>query len=107
MRVEKDNGVVTLPDDLYEIVQGYKENVEGYETNYKISLTFTEEQTDRIEEIQMVTETLIDENVVAFVTGTRPMSEFDSFVEEVRRQGGEELEEIYAGAYATYKEKLK
>ncbi len=107
IRVEKDDGVVTLPDELNEIVQGYSEDVEGYETNYKIALTFTEEQTDRIEEIQMVTETLVDEGVVAFVTGTRSMSELDSFIEQIGQQGGAELEEIYAAAYATYKEKMQ
>ena len=54
----------------------------------------------------MVTDTLVNEGVVAFVTGERPMSEFDSFVEQVRSQGGAELEKIYADAYASYKEKM-
>ena len=107
MRVEKDNAVVEIPDDLNQIIQGYSEDVEGYETDYKISLTFTEEQSDRIEEIEMVTDTFVSEGVVAFVTGTRPMSEFDDFVEEVRNRGGAELEEIYAQAYASYKEKMQ
>ena len=107
MRVEKDNGVVEIPDDLNKIIQGYKNNVEGYETDYKIALTFTEEQSDRIEEIKMVTDTLVSEGVVAFVTGTRPMSEFDGFVAQLRQQGGDELEKIYAEAYASYQEKMK
>lgn len=106
MRIEKDNGVIEVPDELNKIIQGYSENVEGYETDYKIALTFTEEQSDRIEEIRMVTDTLVNEGVVAFVTGERPMSEFDSFVEQVRSQGGAELEKIYADAYASYKEKM-
>ncbi len=106
MRVEKDNGVVEWPDDLDEIIRGWDDSVEGYETDYKIALTFSEEQNDRIDEIEMVTDTLVEEGVVAFITGTRPMSECDSFVEQVRQQGGAELEQIYADAYATYKEKM-
>lgn len=107
MRVEKDNGVVEVPDALNAIIQGYSASVEGYETDYKIALTFTEEQSSRIEEIKMVTDTLVSEGVVAFVTGTRPMGEFDGFVEQIRQQGGAELEEIYAAAYSAYQQKMQ
>lgn len=106
MRVEKDNGVTEVPVDLKAIIDGYQDTVEGYETDYKIALTFTEQQSDRIEEIKMITDTLVNESVVAFVTGTKPIDQFDQFVSEIRAQGGEELEKIYAEAYASYQEKM-
>ncbi|MEG2380890.1 MAG: hypothetical protein RSB38_04265 [Oscillospiraceae bacterium] len=107
MRVEKDNGVSEIPEDLAAIIKGYSSNVEGYESDYKIALTFTEEQANRIEEIKMVTDTLVSESVVAFVTGTKSMDEFGKFVEDIKGRGGEELEKIYGEAYTAYKEKMK
>lgn len=106
MRVENSNGVSERAGGIEKKLEYYRQNAEICETNYKINLTFTEDQNDRIEEINMVLETMVNENAVAFISGTRDISEYDAYVQEVKNMGGAELEEIYAEAYAAYKEKL-
>lgn len=41
-----------------------------------------------------------DENIVRFMLGTRPMSEWDQYVEEINNLGVEEVRQIYSTAYA-------
>lgn len=45
----------------------------------------------RMRELQADLGTFVEENLVRFVTGQRPLSEFDAYVEEWNRRGGREL----------------
>lgn len=42
---------------------------------------------------------MFNSNIDRFITGDRPISEFDAFVEELKAQGAEEMEKIYNDAY--------
>lgn len=73
-----------------------------YITDPYPSLKFTEEEqkeiTNRMTEIQ----TYRDENIVAFIIGTRPLDEFEQFVEELKSLGIEDIIEIHKTAYERY-----
>lgn len=71
MRVEKDNGVVEVPDALNAIIQGYSASVREMRPIIKLPSP-SQRNSPAAEEIKMVTDTLVSEGVVAFVTGTRP-----------------------------------
>ena len=58
----------------------------------------TDEEMDRVKEIRPRVDTIIEPGAINFITGKRPLSEFNAFVEELRRAGAEELEQIYNGA---------
>lgn len=105
-RIELDNAVPEVPDYILSMTERYKKEVEGYETDYKISLNFTEEQTDEMEDIKLNLNTLVSEATVGLITGTTPISEYDAFVEKVKSNGATRMEEIYAEAYAAYKQNL-
>ena len=46
--------------------------------------------------------TFRDENILAFIMGTRPISEFDTFVQECKDRKIERAVEIYQTAYDRY-----
>ena len=46
--------------------------------------------------------TYYEENYVAFVDGTKPMSEWDSYINDLNTFGYERIQEIYQGAYDRY-----
>ena len=52
--------------------------------------------------IQTNLETFVEENTINFMIGTKPLSEYDSFIEAAKAAGAEQLEQIYAEAYARY-----
>lgn len=66
-------------------------------------MLFTNEEKDKLAAIQANVMTVFNGNIDKFITGVRPVSEFDAFVEELKAQGAEELEEIYNAAYARMK----
>ncbi len=47
-------------------------------------------------------DTYFAENYLAFIMGSKPMSEYDGFVQKLKDMGGERLIEIYQGAYDRY-----
>lgn len=103
MRVINNDGISTLYPDAQEYMEAVENSdVEVYESNYKIQLTFTEEETDQIRVIQTNLETFVEENTINFMIGTKPLSEYDSFIEAAKAAGAEQLEQIYAEAYARY-----
>ena len=62
-------------------------------------LIFTNEEQDKLATLQANTLTVFNSNIDRFITGDRPISEFDAFVEELKAQGAEEMEKIYNDAY--------
>ena len=55
----------------------------------------TSEESKAIADIMTPAETYIHENVVQFVTGVRPMSEWDGFIAEVKKLNLEYVAETY------------
>lgn len=108
MRLTQDDGVSTLPEDLVTFMQDIENSdVETFETNYKIQLTFNEEEEDRIRVITTNLDTFVSENTINLIIGEKPISEYDAFVEQMKKEGAAELESIYAAAYERYLELAK
>lgn len=60
------------------------------------------EESDELAILQTDLSTYVTENVVKFVQGGLPMSEFDQFVETLKSMGAERYVEIYQSAYDRY-----
>ncbi len=59
----------------------------------------SEEALEEYTDIANKVNTLADENIIKFILGERPMSEFDSFVETLKNAGAERMVEIYNTAF--------
>lgn len=57
-------------------------------------LKYTPDEATEIGQINAKVNPLVDSNVVKFVTGKRPLSEFDAFLKEVDAAGYKKMEEI-------------
>lgn len=66
-------------------------------------LLFTKEEQEELATLQANTLTVFNANIDKFITGDRPVSEFDAFVQELKDQGAEEMETIYNAAYSRMK----
>ncbi|GKX29772.1 sugar ABC transporter substrate-binding protein [Vallitalea longa] len=106
MRIEKDDGYEEFIDGYTDMLEKYKEEVEMFENNYRINLTFTEEELEEKAEIETNLLTYVEETSLKFITGETSMSDYDKFVEYLEGHGGNRLEEIYATAYDRYNEKV-
>ena len=62
-------------------------------------MLFTKEEQDQLATLQANTLTVFNSNIDKFITGDRPLSEFENFVQELKDQGAEEMEKIYNDAY--------
>lgn len=108
VRLAQDDGISTLPEDLQSFMKEIENTgVETFETNYKIQLTFNEEEEDRIRVITTNLDTFVSENTINLIIGEKPMTEYDSFVAQMKEAGAAELESIYAAAYNRYLELAK
>lgn len=76
----------------------------GYQRgNDNIELSFTDEQYDEMNQIILNLQTVVDEMTYKFIMGERPIEEYPQFKNEIERYGSKRLEEIYAEAYANWK----
>lgn len=62
-------------------------------------LSFTEEENNVISQKLNDIKTYVDEALVNFIIGKKPMSEWDSYVQQVKNMGIDEIIEIYQNAY--------
>ena len=62
-------------------------------------LSFTEKENDVISQKLNDIETYVDESLVNFIIGNKPMTEWDSYVQEVNHMGMDEVIGIYQDAY--------
>lgn len=106
MRIEKDDAFEEFIDGYTDVKDQYKEHVELFENNCRINLTFTEEELEEKAEIETNLLTYVEEGALKFITGETPMSEYDSFINFLEKNGSARLEELYAAAYDRYKEKV-
>lgn len=68
-------------------------------------LTYTAEENSELGSLNTDINTLVDENVAAFITGTRSLDEFDDFVEEVKDMDLERAIEIEQAALERFNDK--
>lgn len=90
------------PELFIEQGERIRKNVEAGKIQYAkddMVLIFTNEEQDKLATLQANTLTVFNSNIDRFITGDRPISEFDAFVEELKAQGAEEMEKIYNDAY--------
>lgn len=66
------------------------------------SLKLTQEQTDELNKYSADVGTYMAENWLSFLDGSKPMSEWDSYVEGLKGMGLTRCQEIYAEAYNDY-----
>jgi uncharacterized LabA/DUF88 family protein len=76
----------------------------NYDGAYKwpSGVKFTQEQTDQINQYSSDIITFISENYAAFVDGSKPLSEWDAYVEQVHTLNIDAVMQIYQDAYDTY-----
>jgi len=60
---------------------------------------FTADETDRIVELEMNLGNVFDQEIDKFITGQRPMTEWQQFVDALKSQGSQELEQIFNTAF--------
>lgn len=66
------------------------------------NLSMTSQEQERYSSIYADVDTMMDENLVRFVLGERPLSELDAFVEELKALGLEEMISIKQAAFDRY-----
>lgn len=67
-----------------------------------IKFFFDEDTTDRLIELEAVLKDKIENETAKFITGARPLAEFDAYIEEINKLGAEEYVGYYAEAYETF-----
>lgn len=76
-----------------------EEFVSPYEvTDYPYYVFLDAEKSDRLTELATVIDPYVQTEVAEFITGARPLNEFEQFVTELESMGIREYEEIYQAA---------
>ena len=78
--------------------------IPGYRGLYDwpTGIVFSDEQTQKLSNLRTDMTTYFTENYVSFLTGVKPLSEWDSFISDMKSFGMDELLEIYQAAYDRY-----
>ena len=74
----------------------------AFSWTYPRTVTFTTEESNRIDELKSQIDTHTKEMTVKFLTGEEPIENFDKFVETLNSMGLEEMLSIYQAAYDRY-----
>ena len=69
-----------------------------------LELLYTEEDVERLKTLEANVITLFNQEIDKFITGQRPLSEWEGFADELAAAGATEIEEIYNRAYDKMKE---
>ena len=89
--------------DAQYIFDFYKEDLlDGTIVERPVEPPLTPEQDQRINEIKQAVNDLSKTEFTKFVMGTRPMEEYDAFIEELRAKGIDEWAQILNEAEAAY-----
>ena len=73
-----------------------------YFTQGMPTVWFTEDQQEVIDELWTPLEDYVKQMEAKFITGATPLSDYDAFVEELRKLGAEEVQQVYQDATAAY-----
>ena len=63
----------------------------------------SDDQIEREKTLQLQLGAIFDQEINNFISGKRPMSEYDDLIADLKAAGSEELEQIYNDAYASLK----
>ena len=76
----------------------------GGASEYYVSLKFTDEEKSTITSVyDGEIKTYLDESLDGFITGKKPLSEFEDFVAQLEKMGIEDILKIYNDAFQRYK----
>ena len=64
-----------------------------------IAPSFTEEQTERYNELLLAVENIVWQEIDKYITGEEPIENYDKVIEAARAAGAEEMEKIYNDAW--------
>ena len=92
--------------DAYYRLNRYESWINNLTTVRMSILYVTEEESERITDLESVLKSYVQENFAKFVTGARSLDEFDAYQEELKQLGIEELLDIYQRGYAPYIESV-
>ena len=78
--------------------------IPGYRGLYDwpTGIVFSDEQTDEMNNLRTDMTTYFTENYVSFLTGVKPLSEWDSFISDMKTFGMDQLLAIYQAEYDKY-----
>lgn len=74
--------------------------------NLPTAMSLTADEMERFSLLSSDITTMISENIVRFIDGTRPLSEWDSFVDQLKEMGIEECCTIYQSALDRYNQRV-
>ena len=63
---------------------------------------FDEDTNDRLIELEALLTPYIESETAKFITGARPLAEFEDYLQEMQNLGAEEYVKYYADSYALY-----
>lgn len=86
-------------DSQYMTAQAVPKYVDLVPDEVITRLIYTKEEADQIAEIQTTMETYLGEAVASFVTGTRPLSDWDNFLSELQSMGSDTYLQVATEAY--------
>ncbi len=87
---------------LIDIHDYWKDQKNDYAWDWPSGVSLTDEQTARANQLMADIGTFVQENYLAFVDGSKPISEWDGYIEGLKGLGMDELVGIYQDAYDAY-----
>ena len=70
--------------------------------DWPTGIVFSDEETEELNNLRTDMTTYFSENYISFLTGVKPLSEWDSFVQDMKSFGMDKLLEIYQKEYDAY-----
>lgn len=83
-----------------------KERTMPYYVSQMPAIYFTQEDLDRVTSLKMLLIDYSDKMEAKFITGDTPLSEYDNYVQEMKKLGAEEYVSLYQKGYDEYLKKL-
>lgn len=93
------NRVWSFEEDWWR-TQNVEKTSAYFTEGYPSVVFYTEEQTERLNELLTPLDTYVDQMEAKFITGVESFDNYDQFIETLIKMGAEEVNEIYRGAYA-------
>ena len=87
---------------MYIMSHGGKGYLYGGEYDMPIGITYTDEQSEELKTYTNDIVTYIGENYFAFIDGSKPISEWDNYVNDLKEFGIDRCAEIVQEAYEAY-----
>lgn len=93
---------IQMTDDEYNAPDVWDTNITDESRIYTSFATMTSEESERYYQLFDDLDTYVKENIVNFITGARPLSEFDDYVKQCYAMGAQELIDIKQTALDRY-----